>query len=182
MLRVFAVLMLASCAASCHTARPISTPKDPMPSLHALERQLTFAAYGHILTNCNVWSPDGKWIVYDVRSDPAGSKFDGERIEAVNVETGDVQLLYRSINGAHCGVVTWHPTEAKVIFILGPENPTADYQYGPARRRGVIVDQNRPGYAARRSRPDAAVHAWGAARRVARARLQPGRTARQLHI
>lgn len=143
------LLMLALCAASCHTARPNSSPasKDPMPSLHAVERQLTFAAYGHILTNCNVWSPDGKWIAYDVRSDPAGSKFDGDRIEAVNVDTGEVQLLYRSIDGAHCGVVTWHPTEPKVVFILGPEKPTADYQYGPSRRRGVIVDQHRPGVA-----------------------------------
>lgn len=143
------VLMLALCAASCHTARPRSSPasKDPMPSLHAVERQLTFAAYGHILTNCNVWSPDGKWIAYDVRSDAAGSKFDGDRIEAVNVDTGEVQVLYRSIDGAHCGVVTWHPTEPKVVFILGPEKPAADYQYGPARRRGVIVDQAHPGVA-----------------------------------
>jgi hypothetical protein len=82
-----------------------------------------------------------------VRSDPAGSTFDGDRIEAVNVDTGAVQLLYRSIDDARCGVATWHPTHPKVVFILGPEKPTADYQYGPARRRGVIVDQNRPGVA-----------------------------------
>ena len=28
------------------------------------ERQITHAPHGHILTNINVWSPDGRWIVY----------------------------------------------------------------------------------------------------------------------
>ena len=27
------------------------------------DRQLTHAAQGHVLTNTNVWSPDGAWIV-----------------------------------------------------------------------------------------------------------------------
>jgi hypothetical protein len=27
------------------------------------ERQLTYAPYGHVLTNVNVWSPDSRWIV-----------------------------------------------------------------------------------------------------------------------
>src|SRR2546423_2700903 len=55
------------------------------------ERRLTFGRYGHILTNCGVWSADGEWIVYDTRSDAAGAVFDGERIEAVHVETGEVR-------------------------------------------------------------------------------------------
>src|SRR5688572_25857635 len=45
------------------------------------ERRLTSAAHGHILTNVGAWSPDGRWVVYDVRSDPAGAAFDGTRIE-----------------------------------------------------------------------------------------------------
>src|SRR2546423_722178 len=104
------------------------------------ERQLTSGQYGHILTNCGVWSADGQRIVYDTRSDAAGAVFDGERIEAVHVETGEVRVIYESKGGAHCGVATWHPRENKVVFILGPENPTEDYQYGPSRRQGVIVD------------------------------------------
>ena len=52
------------------------------------ERMITHAPRSHILTNANVWSPDGEWIVYDVRS---GRGFDGLRIERVNVRTGEVQ-------------------------------------------------------------------------------------------
>jgi hypothetical protein len=112
-----------------------------------LERQLTHAGHGHILTNYGVWSPDGQWIVYDIRSDAAGSNFDGTRIERVHVETGEVQVLYESRRGACCGVVTCSPVNDRVAFILGPEDPTPDWQYAPFHRRGVIVDASRPGVA-----------------------------------
>lgn len=111
------------------------------------ERQITAAPHGHILTNANVWSPDGEWIVYDTRPHPAGSNFDGNTIEIVNVQTGEVRVIYRSQHGAHCGVATFCPTENKVVFILGPEHPTADWQYSAAHRQGVIVDLDRPGKA-----------------------------------
>lgn len=111
------------------------------------ERQVTFAAHGHILTNVNVWSPDSRWIVYDVRSDEAGAMFDGERIEAVNVETGEVRVVYEARNGAHCGVATWSPVDGRIVFILGPEHPTAEWSYGVSRRQGVVVDFDRPGEA-----------------------------------
>src|SRR5213595_2327943 len=95
------------------------------------ETQVTSARHGHILTNANVWSPDGRWIAYDTRYAPAGSVFDGCRIERVNADTGEVQVLYESRHGAHCGVVTWSPVEEQVAFILGPEHPTADcWTYG----------------------------------------------------
>jgi WD40 repeat protein len=115
--------------------------------LSAAERQLTHASHGHILTNTGVWSPDGHWIVYDVRSDAAGSLFDGHRIEAVNVETSQVKLLYKSKHGAFCGVATWQPRGTKIVFILGPENPSADWLYGPTHRQGVTVDFTKPGVA-----------------------------------
>jgi hypothetical protein len=109
----------------------------------AAERQVTFAPHGHLLTNINVWSPDGRWIVYDVRA--VDSVFDGTRIEQVNVATGEVQVLFRSERGAACGVVTYHPREPQVVFILGPENPGPDWTYGASRRRGAVVDVARPG-------------------------------------
>jgi hypothetical protein len=112
-----------------------------------MERQLTTTPHGHILTNANVWSADGQWIAYDVRSDAEGSLFDGARIERVNVATGEIQVLYRARNNAKCGVVTCHPTEDKVVFILGPENPTKEWSYGPTHRQGVIVDCRNPGVA-----------------------------------
>ena len=105
---------------------------EPAPAtMTAKEIQITDRPTGHILTNTNVWSPDGRWIVYDTRSDPAGDKFDGNTIEIVNVETREVREIYRSQNGAHCGVATFSPRENKVAFILGPEHPTDDWQYSP---------------------------------------------------
>ena len=109
------------------------------------ERQVTCAAHGHMLTNSGVWSPDSRWIVYDTRSNPDGSVFDGTRIERVEVDSGRIELLYESRNGACCGVVTASPVDDRVIFILGPEHPTPDWQYGPARRQGAIVRASQPG-------------------------------------
>lgn len=119
----------------------------PMSSaeLQPAERQVTHAHHGHILTNVNVWSPDGHWLVYDVRSDPAGSVFDGRRIERVNVDTGQVQVLYESPIGAYCGVATYDPTGERVVFIHGPERPTEDWHYCAYHRRGVIVRVGQPG-------------------------------------
>jgi hypothetical protein len=111
------------------------------------ETQLTSGRCGRVLTNVGVWSPDGRWIVYDTRSDPAGDVFDGTRIEMVNVHTREVRTLYESRDGACCGVATWHPRDMKVVFILGPERPTPDWSYGPSRRQGVIVYAAKPGLA-----------------------------------
>ena len=58
------------------------------------ERRLSFAPHGHMLTNAAVWSGDSRWLVYDARSDPAGSDFDGTVIERVDVENGRVERRY----------------------------------------------------------------------------------------
>jgi dipeptidyl aminopeptidase/acylaminoacyl peptidase len=110
----------------------------------AAARQITDRPYGHILTNVNVWSPDGCWIVYDTRSDPAGEKFDGGVIEMVNVETREVRTIYRATGGAHCGVATFSPTANKVVFIVGPEHPADDWQYAAWHRAGLLVDADPP--------------------------------------
>jgi hypothetical protein len=122
------------------------------PHNHALddlagdsERQPTKGPGGRILSNTGVWSPDGQWIAYDTRPDSAGAVFDGKTIEMVNVSTSEVKELYRAQDGACCGVVTFHPHEWKVAFILGPEHPTPDWQYCAWHRQGVVVDVNHPG-------------------------------------
>jgi len=111
----------------------------------AMEKQVTHGPGGRILTNIGVWSPDSQWIVYDTRSDPAGERFDGRRIEMAHIDTGEVRVLYETKRGAYCGVATFHPRQLKVVFILGPENPTPDWQYCAYHRQGVIVDAARPG-------------------------------------
>jgi len=109
------------------------------------ERQLTSGPGGRILSNARVWSPDGQWIVYDTRSDSEGAVFDGQTIEMVNVANKEVKRLYRARHGARCGVVTFHPREPKVAFILGPEHPADEWRYCAWHRQGVIVDVGQPG-------------------------------------
>jgi Protein of unknown function (DUF3748) len=118
-----------------------------MPEQFPQQRQLTEYPGNHLLTNIGVWSPDAHWLVYDTRTSLDGSVFDGLTIERVNVHSGRVEQLYRATAGAHCGVATYHPILDQVVFILGPEHPTADWQYGPAHRQGVLVDCTRPNLA-----------------------------------
>lgn len=132
----------SAAAHNCHN-RPGGPGADPGSAMS--QRQVTTTAEGHLLTNANVWSPDGRWLVYDVRSSPDGSVFDGRRIERVEVETGRVEVLYEAAGLAACGVVTTCPTDDRVVFIRGPERPSPDWRYGPARREGVVVRASRPG-------------------------------------
>lgn len=108
------------------------------------ERQITTAPHSHVLTNVNVWTPDSEWIVYDVRE---GDAFNGDRIEQVNVRTGEVRRLYTSQRGGGCGVVTCSPIAPLCVFIVGPDNPTPEWSYGFTRRGGELVDARRPGEA-----------------------------------
>ncbi len=112
-----------------------------------VETQITRGPGGRILTNCAVWSPDGQWLVYDTRSDAEGAVFDGTRIEVVHADTGEIRTVYESRRGAHCGVATFHPYKDEVVFILGPEDPTPDWEYAPSHRQGVIVSLDKPGEA-----------------------------------
>ena len=109
------------------------------------ERQITDRPQGHILTNIGVWSPDSRWIVYDTRSDAAGEVFDGSRIERVNIESGAIDQVFESKNEAKCGVVTYSPNSDRVVFIHGPENPSAQWLYSAFHRRGVLVKTNGSG-------------------------------------
>jgi hypothetical protein len=133
----------------CHRDHEPVKGIRPMPVTESSprEQQITRASHGHLLTNTGVWSPDGEWIVYDIRSDAAGEVFDGTRIEMVHVRTGEVRVLHESRNGAHCGVATFHPREARVVFILGPERPTPDWSYNAYHRQGIVVDVTMPGVA-----------------------------------
>jgi hypothetical protein len=104
------------------------------------ERILTTGQGGRILTNVNVWSPDSEWIAYDTRSDVAGSSFDGIHIQLVHTKSGEVRTVYESRQGANCGVVSWHPTNMQLVFILGPKHPTSEWTYSASRRQGVLLN------------------------------------------
>ena len=138
-----AALLLVALPMSAVSSEDGNVPQAKMP-FTATERQLTRGQHGHILTNTGVFSADGQWIVYDVRSDPAGSVFDGDRIERVNVATGEVQTLHVAGEGARCGVVTASPADDRVVFIHGPEHPTGDWSYAAWHRRGVLLHAGAP--------------------------------------
>jgi Tol biopolymer transport system component len=97
--------------------------------------QLTLSPCNKLLTNTNVWAFDGSAIVYDVRSDQDGSCFDGNRIESVNVRTGQTSLLFQAAEGAFCGVVTCSPVDERIVFIHSLDQGI----YAPSRRYGVIL-------------------------------------------
>ncbi|WP_369789307.1 DUF3748 domain-containing protein [Rouxiella sp. WC2420] len=103
------------------------------------EKQLTFDARGHQLTNINVWTADSQWIAYDVR--PKGSEFSGSTIERINIANGELEVLYRATQGAHVGVVTVSAdAQPRYAFIHGPENPDSSWKYDFHHRRGVILE------------------------------------------
>ncbi|ATO35321.1 hypothetical protein DZA65_04271 [Dickeya dianthicola] len=68
------------------------------------DRQIALNAFSHQLTNINIWSCDGNWLIYDVR--PHRSSFTGLTIARVNVETRQREVIYRAGQGAHVGVAT----------------------------------------------------------------------------
>lgn len=108
------------------------------PGQHAM-KQVTFAPRNHQLTNTRTWTPDSQWLVFDVR--PSGASFTGETIERVNVNSGTVETVYHATQGARVGVVTVHPTQERYVFIHGPEQPDAQWQYDFHHRRGVVAFQ-----------------------------------------
>ncbi|MEH2922000.1 DUF3748 domain-containing protein [Samsonia erythrinae] len=103
-----------------------------------IDKQITFNAAGHQITNINCYSCDGEWLVYDVR--PGGSSFTGLTIERVHLKSLKTEVIYRATAGAHVGVVTCSPqAPQRYVFIHGPENPDSDWQYDFHHRRGTIV-------------------------------------------
>jgi hypothetical protein len=102
-------------------------------------KQITFASRHHQLTNTQTWTSDSQWLVFDVR--PSGASFTGETIERVNIHSGETDVIYRATDDAHVGVVTVHPQDDRYVFIHGPENPDASWQYDFHHRRGVVTHQ-----------------------------------------
>ena len=117
-----------------------SAPKDQMV-------QLTKGGYNHDLDNNDNFSPDGKWLAYDIRSGNNGIG-GSPSVERVNIETGKVEVLFSIsdglTNGLGAGAVSYHPFENKVIFIHGIEHDKSLNPYQQWKRTGVIVEDNHP--------------------------------------
>lgn len=104
-------------------------------------------SYNHDLDNNDNFSPDDKWLVYDIRTEAGIGAC--PRIEKVNIETGEKVLLYElkqnKVYGPGVGAVSYSHTENKVVFIHGLLNITEQNQYQQWRRTGVIIDDAHPG-------------------------------------
>ena len=62
------------------------------------EKQVTHDYdYHHDLDNNDNFSPDGKWLVYDTRTDDGGIAA-SSKIEKVNVHTGEKRILFEIKN------------------------------------------------------------------------------------
>lgn len=112
------------------------------------EKQITHdLTYHHDLDNNDNFSPDGQWLVYDTRTDDGGIA-ESARIERVNIETGEKQVLLgiqnNGIWGPGAGAVSYSPKENAVVFIHGLSNSTKENPYQQWRRTGVIIHDTRP--------------------------------------
>lgn len=111
------------------------------------EIQVTHDAKNHDLDNNDNFSPDGKWLVYDTRTE-AGGIGGNASIESVNIETGEIKSLFNVPDnhsyGPGVGAASYHPLENKVMFIHGLANCTEENPYQLWHRTGVIVDVNQP--------------------------------------
>ncbi|KQS33009.1 DUF3748 domain-containing protein [Dyadobacter sp. Leaf189] len=116
---------------------------------YLVEKQLTFdLSYHHDLDNNDNFSPDGKWLAYDTRTDIGGIP-ESARIEKVCIESGEVRIIYQIPDNAKwgpgAGAVSYSPVEDAVVFIHGLSSCTADNPYQQWRRTGVIVRGAEPG-------------------------------------
>ena len=111
------------------------------------EIQVTHGAYGHTLNASQVFSPDGKWIVYDTRNDDTHISRTNA-IEKVHVETGEIVRLYttqgQTVYGPGVGAAAFHPLKEKIIYIHGLLNCTQKFPYGFTRRFGAITNTSQP--------------------------------------
>ena len=93
------------------------------------------------------FSPDDQWLVYDTRPQKGGIAA-CKTIEKININTGEVKVLYRVKNphiyGPGAGAASYHPFENKVIFIHGLDNCIESRPYAFWRRSCLIADENRP--------------------------------------
>lgn len=114
------------------------------------EIQLTNTSDGHMLNTTQVFSRDGKWLVYDTRNHDSKIASTGS-IAMVNTIDGEVVTLYYTENqtefGPGVGAATFSPVSDRIIFIQGVRNADKKRPYSFTRRTGVAIDTDNPGKA-----------------------------------
>ncbi len=126
----------------------IATMNGCTPDDDLQEKQITHdLSYHHDLDNNDNFSPDGHWLAYDTRTDEGGIPV-SSRIERVNINTGEKQILFDIKNnqvwGPGAGAVSYSPKDNAVVFIHGLTHSTEDNPYQQWRRTGVIIEDAHP--------------------------------------
>jgi len=115
--------------------------------------QLTFDPRNHSLDNNDNFSPDDEWLVYDTRQNFPGHPMRAiganTNIEKVNIETGEIVVVYETQNqtlyGPGVGAASYSPVENKIVCMHGLLNANSDQPYWFWRRTGVLVDEDNGG-------------------------------------
>lgn len=109
--------------------------------------QLSFNQIGHTLNTAQVFSPDGKWVVFDCRNSDGEIKTNGS-IGIIDILTGEERIIYtapnQTVDGPGVGAASFSPIANRVIFIHGLQNASAEKPYDFTRRTGVAVDIENP--------------------------------------
>ena len=109
------------------------------------EIQLTNGKHGHTLNATQIFSPDGKWLVFDTRNDDTHISRTGS-ICKLNIATKEIVELYKtknqSIYGPGVGAAAWNPVNDSIIFIHGLLNCDKEKPYSFTRRFGAIISGN----------------------------------------
>jgi Tol biopolymer transport system component len=109
------------------------------------EIQLTNGKHGHTLNATQIFSPDGKWLVFDTRNDDTHISRTGS-ICKLNIATKEIVELYKtknqSIHGPGVGAAAWNPVNDSIIFIHGLLNCNEEKPYSFTRRFGAIISGN----------------------------------------
>jgi Tol biopolymer transport system component len=109
------------------------------------EIQLTNEKHGHTLNATQIFSPDGKWLVFDTRNDDTHISRTGS-ICKLNIAAKEIVELYKtenqSIYGPGVGAAAWNPVNDSIIFIHGLLNCNEEKPYSFTRRFGAIISGN----------------------------------------
>ena len=111
---------------------------------------ITTSPKGHTLHHNNVFSKDGKWLVFDGRNEDTKIG-ETSTVGIVHVETGEEQIIYQTANqtiyGPGVGAVSFSPVEDQVIFIHGLPDANEERPYAMSRRTGMLVNIHQEGRA-----------------------------------
>lgn len=126
--------------------------------LGASERVLTTRATGHLIHNSQVFSRDGRHIVFDSRNDETALAT-STRIGMVEIASGIETTIYETSRGSPqgpgAGAATFSPVADEIVFIHGLDHASPEFPYAAHRRSAALASPASPGTMSRLDARDA---------------------------